>query len=68
MRLAGDDPLDLRPRLQTRWRIRAVPDWPNVVNVELVVDTTASPIVDAIERAASRAGVRLERLDEDGAA
>jgi hypothetical protein len=64
VRLSGDDPLDVRPRLvlQTRWRIVSVPHLPNTLDVLVVVDTTARPIITAIEDAATRAGIVLERV------
>jgi hypothetical protein len=50
----------------TRWRITEVRDWPRL-NVHLVVDTTARVVVEAIEQAAARQGIQLERLAEDEA-
>lgn len=48
--------------LQTRWRIRTLPNWPGTLDVMIVVDTTARPVVTAIEDAATRAGIVLERV------
>jgi hypothetical protein len=51
--------------LRTRWRLLALYDAGNVrqgLDVELVVDTTADVVVDAIERAARANGIRLERV------
>jgi hypothetical protein len=55
--------------LRTRWRLVGLVDVAGVqrrsLDVELVVDTTAPLVVSAIERAASRAGIRLERVLAD---
>jgi hypothetical protein len=48
--------------LRTRWLLRRVPDWPNDVAVELVVDTTAPTVVEAIEQAAASNGIELQRM------
>jgi hypothetical protein len=52
--------------LRTRWRLRAIADtsgrvWPSL-DVELVVDTAADVVVEAIERAARANGIHLERV------
>jgi hypothetical protein len=49
--------------MQTRWRIRAVPDLPQRLDVELIVDTEAPAVIQAIEEAAATNGVQLERLE-----
>ena len=52
--------------LRTRWRLVAIVQDAGVVrtglDVELVVDTTAEVVVDAIEHAARQNGIRLERV------
>jgi len=51
--------------LRTRWRLLALYDAGKVrhgLDVELVVDTTADVVVDAIEHAARQNGIRLERV------
>jgi hypothetical protein len=45
----------------TRWRLVAIADYPNRLDVELVAGTTAPAVVRAIEDAARRAGVVLRR-------
>ncbi|HKE79039.1 MAG TPA: hypothetical protein VKB54_07010 [Solirubrobacteraceae bacterium] len=54
-------------RASTRWRIVSAPD-PDIDRTKLAVElevTTASPeVVAAIEDAASRAGIELERIEE----
>ena len=54
--------------LRTRWRLVAIVEGAGVVrsglDVELVVDTAADVVVEAIERAARQNGIRLERVDE----
>jgi pyrrolidone-carboxylate peptidase len=47
---------------RTVWRLVRVPEWPNRINVEMVVDTTADAVVAAIEEAAARNGIALERV------
>jgi hypothetical protein len=49
----------------TRWRLTQTPGRPRL-ELELVVNTTAPAVVDAIEQAAARAGVELERLEDVG--
>lgn len=51
-------------QLLTRWRLVGVPDLPQRLNIELVVDTTAPVVLNAIEKAAWRNNVVLERLDD----
>lgn len=52
--------------LRTRWRLVAIVEDAGVVrtglDIELVVDTTAELVVDAIEHAARQNGIRLERI------
>jgi hypothetical protein len=48
---------------RTAWRVVGVPDFPNRLDVMLVVDTTAPAVIDALEAAAAGAGVRLERVE-----
>lgn len=51
--------------LRTRWRLVAIAEGARIrqgLDVELVVDTTADVVVDAIERAARANGIRLERV------
>jgi cell division ATPase FtsA len=50
------------PQLRTVWRLVRVPELAQRLDVELVVDTTAPAVVEAIEAAAERAGVELERV------
>jgi hypothetical protein len=57
--------------LCTCWRIRAIdpgvaagPAW-SPLDVQLVVDTVAESIVDAIETAAALHGIVLERVEEE---
>jgi hypothetical protein len=46
----------------TAWRLVRVPDFPNRLDIQLVVDTTAPAVVEAIEEAAKRNGIVLERM------
>lgn len=46
----------------TRWRITALDGFSPRLDVTLTVDTDAKTIVAAIEKAARRNGVHLERL------
>jgi hypothetical protein len=52
---------------RTVWRIRALENVRTgdrrALDVQLVVATTAQPVVEAIERAAWLAGVELERVE-----
>lgn len=55
--------------LQTRWRLSAIAGnaWRNDdLDLTLTVDTTAPVVVNAIERAAERHGVELERIYQGG--
>jgi hypothetical protein len=50
---------------RTVWRIRGI-DFPGrfaSLDVQLVVDTTAAEVIDAIETAAGLNGIQLERVD-----
>lgn len=54
----------------TRWRIVRIPEWPKGSSpwspgVLLIVDTTAPAVLEAIERAAERYGIELERVEEE---
>lgn len=49
--------------LETVWRLVGVSNWPNRLDVKVVVETTATVVVDAIEEAAAGAGVQLVRVD-----
>ena len=48
----------------TRWRLETVPDWPSGLNVELTADTVAPAVIEAVELAAIRHGIRLVRLPQ----
>ena len=49
----------------TRWRIVAAGISLPKLNVVLSVDTTAPLVVAAIEYAAAKNGIELERIEED---
>ena len=50
----------------TRWRLRTVPNLMAILDVRMVVDTDAPHVVDAIEEAARRNGIVLQRdVEED---
>jgi len=51
---------------RTTWQIRGLPNWPSKIQVELSVDTTAKPVLDAIETAAKLNGIDLERRERRG--
>lgn len=67
MRLSGDDPLDLRPRPAgtTVWRIVSSGELPDWVNVALTMASDDPVLIAMIERAASNAGILLERIEPD---
>jgi hypothetical protein len=46
----------------TTWRLTRIPDWPNELDIRVVVDTTAPLVIAAIEQAAERQGLELERV------
>lgn len=54
--------------LRIVWRLVRVSELPQRLELELVVDTAAPAIIEAIEAAAERAGVELERVDDHGTA
>lgn len=52
--------------LRTVWRLVAIAYPPTGgLDVQLVIDTTAPAVVEAIERAAADAGVELERVVDE---
>jgi hypothetical protein len=51
----------------TIWRIIGLEGWGRL-DVLLIVETTAAPVVDAIERAAANNGIIIERVEEPEAA
>jgi hypothetical protein len=52
--------------MKTTWKIKGLPNWPNRIDVQLSVDTTAQPVIDAIELAAKLNGIVLERRERRG--
>lgn len=51
--------------MKTIWRLEAVPELPQRLDIKLVVDTTAPAVVEAIEEAAAQNGVLLVRETEE---
>ena len=49
--------------MTTAWVIRSVSGWPKRLAFTLTVDTEAPAIVEAIEEAADRNGIVLERVE-----
>jgi hypothetical protein len=47
---------------QTQWRLTQIPDVPQALEITLAVDTTAPAVVRAVEEAAFKYGVKLERV------
>jgi hypothetical protein len=48
--------------LQTLWHLRWYPGAPNRIDVIVSVDTTAPEVIKAIEQAADKTGIELERI------
>jgi hypothetical protein len=46
----------------TVWKVSGVPERPGL-DVQLVCDTDAAPVIDAIEQAAERHGITLRRVE-----
>ena len=44
----------------TRWTVTRIPGWDTDLQVTVVVDSTAPMVINALENACARAGVRLE--------
>ena len=51
--------------LQTTWRLTQIPTLPQRLQITLVVDTTAPAVIEAVEKAAARHGIWLERITKD---